>query len=107
MMQIKSDEFPLYGELTKAHKQSVAGLVADMAKAEKTGDVNDAYSVALGLYQLSDYAPLRQAIPSITDSCVAVTKAKCVAVFKEAAAAGHHGAREMMKFAAPQGPAPV
>ena len=107
MMQIKSDEFPLYGELTKAHARGVLGLVADMAKAEKTGDVNDAYSVALGLYQLSDCAPLRQAIPSITDDCVAVTKAKCVAVFKEAAAAGHHGARAMMIFAVPQGPAPV
>ncbi len=107
MMQIKSDEFPLYGELTKAHKQGVAGLVADMARAEKTGDVNDAYSVALGLYQLTDCAPLRQAVPSITDDCMAVTKARCLSVFQEAAAAGHHGARAMVMFMTPKGPSPV
>lgn len=105
MMQIRSDEFPLYGALTKAHARGMAGLVADMVKAEKTGDVSDAYHAALGLYQLSDHAPLRQAIPGITDDCVAVTKAKCVAVFKAAAAAGHHGAKAMLMLAAPKGPA--
>ncbi len=106
-MQIKSDEFPLYGALTKAHKEGVAALVADMTKAEATGDVDDAYAVALGLYQLTDYAPLRQAVPGVTDDCVAVTKARCLAVFKEVAATGHQGAKAMVALIAPKGPSPV
>lgn len=106
-MKITADEFPLYGELTKAHARGVAGLVADMAHAEKTGDVAAAYSVALGLYQLSDCAALRCAIPGITDDCVEATKAHCLSVFRQVAMTGHRGARAMVVIVAPKGLSPA
>lgn len=106
-MRIKADEFPLYGVLAAALGVRVSGLAGSMRKAEESGDVDDVYAVALGLYQLSGHAPLRQAIPGVTEDCLSATRAKCIAVFREAAAAGHRGAKAMVVLSRPQGPVPA
>lgn len=115
-MNIKAEDFPLYAQLEQAHLPGFSTLQQDMNKAAQTGHVEDAYVVALGLYSLTNFTPLRRAMPEITDECMDKTRAQCVAVFRGAAAQGHHGAKAMVEIAqavsqtsplpAPKGPTP-
>lgn len=108
-MNIKAEDFPLYGQLERAHIHGFSTLQQDMNKAVQTAKTEDVYVVARWLYLLTNVQALRQSIPAITDDCVNRTRAKCMEFFHEAAAQGHHGAKAMIymiKPATPDGPKP-
>lgn len=108
-MIIKAEEFPLYDLLVKLKAPGIDNLVADMAKAQN-GDLNDAYQVALGLYQVASIPNIDSQIPGFTPQAKSATLTRCAEVFEVAAAGGHAAAKAMADYVksvgGPSGPTP-
>lgn len=107
-MTINPADFPLYDLLVKLNQPGVENLMADMTKAQ-SGDLNDAYQVALGLYQVANIPNIEAHIPGLTRESKTATLAKCAEVFQTAAAGGNEGAKAMVEYInntkGPSGPA--
>jgi len=96
-MTINSADFPLYDLLVRFNQPGVENLVADMERAQ-TGGAAEKFSLAIGLWQVANIPNIEGMVPGLTSAVKDKTVAKCAAVFKEAADAGHAGAKAMVDY---------
>ena len=97
-MDIKPEDFPLYGVLVQFNQAgSVDHVINDMQKAQ-TGGPDDKYSFALGLWQIASNADIQKFLPGATTEVCQRTIEKCTEVFASAAESGSVGAKAMLDY---------
>ncbi len=103
-MDIKPEDFPLYGLLDALGAPGVERARTDMAAA-CGGDDNAAYGLTMGLHGVAASPGIENHIPGLTEDIKQATYVKCREVWATLAARGHAQSQNLMALLnKPSGP---
>ena len=94
-MDIKREDFPLYGLLETLNNPGFDSAKADMEAAEQ-GDDKAAYGLVMGLHAVAWMPNAENMIPGLTEDVKQATTLKCRDVWAELAKRGHAPSQNLM-----------